>query len=130
MRITICVEGETMGEVLAQLRDITPVLERTAAVDMAEAAGCSPPNQLKDLATASTSVLGGMKEDAEPKEPEAKDDLADLGKMKDEALALLQKAFTTNRAGVQAIQKRFGVKKFADVPVEKAAELLREAKAL
>lgn len=113
MRITIHVEGETMGDVLGQLRTLVPVVERATAVD---------------LATVVAPVLAS--EDVEPETLEAKDELADLGKMKDEALALLQKAFTTNKAGVQAIQKRFGVKKFADVPAMLAAELLREAKAL
>lgn len=112
MRISLHVEGDTMEDVLGQLRAIIPIVEHAAQYDE------EPP-------TVEYTV-----EPVEYAEKQADAPVVDFGKMKDEALALLQKAFTTNRAGVQAIQKRFGVKKFADVPVEKAAELLREAKAL
>lgn len=128
--IEVTFTGETVGDVAEQAAAFAAAVQGKAAAPKAPRA-VNPKKAAETPAEPQAAPEPETPADSAPQEAPAADTKA-LEKVKNEALDKLRAMYASGKPGqaqVKKISNQFGVKKLADVPVEKADELAKAVSA-
>lgn len=131
--VNIEFSGETLHDVATQARNFANVVFAGAG----QVAAAEKPASRPSVKAPKASDKATGKSEAEiaselPGETIVEPGTEALKKTKEDALDILRKVYSTGPTGQKAVKKitsDYGVKKAGDIPVEKAVELLKAAKA-
>lgn len=142
MSYQVTIVGDDFADVVAQMASLVGTFggkaEKPARAPRGVKAAAADQSSKKTAAQIAAEMPGESivepdAEDGDPTEPEpapAPEKAEDPAKTKDKALAMLRDVYASGKEGqakVNAVAKHFGVKKLADIPVEKADELFTKA---